>query len=112
MASQYDEPIDSVQARGETLVRWEYTIAHNVLCGALDHVETYRFSPHKDFSVAKYLLEEDTKDIELIDIEFDFSGRLFLILRPDQMPDFYINRLNKEVRFQEKIVPAGGQGII
>lgn len=46
-----------------------YTLAHNIVYAGIEFAEEYSLKPHKDFSVAKYILEEDTDDIELIEIE-------------------------------------------
>ena len=46
-----------------------YTLAHNIVYAGIEFAEEYSLKPHKDFSVAKYILEEDTDDIELTEIE-------------------------------------------
>jgi len=54
----------------------EYVVAHNIIYAAIEFAGDYGFVPHKDFnSVTKYLLEEDTDDIELIDIECGQDGK-------------------------------------
>ena len=54
----------------------EYILAHNIIYAAIEFAGDYGFVPHKDFnSVTKYLLEEDTDDIELIDIECGQDGK-------------------------------------
>jgi hypothetical protein len=46
-----------------------YELAHNIIYAGLEFAAEYGFKPHKIFnSVSKYILEEDTDDIELIDI--------------------------------------------
>jgi len=47
----------------------EYKLAHNIIFGGLEFAEDYRFEAHQDFALTKYILEEDTEEIELIDIE-------------------------------------------
>lgn len=47
-----------------------YTLAHNIIYAGLQFAEEYGFKPCKEFtSTTKFMLEEDTDDIELIDIE-------------------------------------------
>lgn len=46
-----------------------YTLAHNIVFAGIEFAEDYGFKPHKDFGVAQYILEEDTDDIELMEIE-------------------------------------------
>ncbi|GHT52330.1 hypothetical protein AGMMS49982_12260 [Bacteroidia bacterium] len=46
-----------------------YGLAHNIVYAALEYAEKYGFQPHKDFTqTTRFLLEEDTDDIPLIDI--------------------------------------------
>jgi hypothetical protein len=46
-----------------------YELAHNIIYAALEFAEAYGFPPHKDFTqTTRFLLEEDTDDIPLIDI--------------------------------------------
>ncbi|MDD3322606.1 MAG: hypothetical protein PHS59_14300 [Paludibacter sp.] len=47
-----------------------YELAHNIIFAGLEFAEEYGFKPCKEFTtVTKYMLEEDTDDIELIEIE-------------------------------------------
>jgi hypothetical protein len=60
-----------------------YTLAHNIIYAGIEFADDYRFKPHKDFtSVAQYILEEDTDDIELIDIECGEDGKPFYMRGP------------------------------
>lgn len=47
----------------------DYTLAHNIVFAGIEFAGDYGFKPHKDFGVAQYILEEDTDDIELLEIE-------------------------------------------
>lgn len=54
----------------------EYKLAHNIIFAAVEFAGDFGFNPHKDFtSITQYLLEEDTDDIELIDIECGMDGK-------------------------------------
>lgn len=60
-----------------------YTLAHNIVFAGLEYAEEYGFKPHKEFtSITKFMLEEDTEDIELIDIECGKNGKPFYISGP------------------------------
>ncbi|HKK81943.1 MAG TPA: plasmid pRiA4b ORF-3 family protein [Prolixibacteraceae bacterium] len=53
-----------------------YELAHNIVYAAFEYAEELGFAPHRDFtSVARYILEEDTDDVELIDIECGSDGK-------------------------------------
>lgn len=51
-----------------------YTLVHNIIYGAVAFAEDFNVKPHKDFSITQCLLEEDTEDIDLLDIEFGING--------------------------------------
>lgn len=60
-----------------------YTLAHNIVFAGLEYAEEYGFKPHKDFtSITQFMLEEDTEDIELIDIECGKNGKPFYVNGP------------------------------
>jgi len=56
------------------VIEADYTLVHNIIYTAIDFAEENGFSVHKDFSVSKYILEEDTVDIPLMDIEMGVDG--------------------------------------
>lgn len=47
----------------------DYKLAHNIVFAGIEFADDYGFKPHKDFGVAQYILEEDTDEIELMEIE-------------------------------------------
>jgi len=52
-----------------------YELAHNIVFAGLEFADDYGFKPHKDFtSVTQFMLEEETDDIELIEIECGVNG--------------------------------------
>jgi hypothetical protein len=72
---QYREIIERFEShmQVETI---SYELAHNIVYAALEYAEDLGFAPHRDFtSVARYILEEDTDDIELIDIDCGAEGK-------------------------------------
>ena len=60
-----------------------YSLAHNIIYAGLEYAEEFGFKPHKDFtSITRFMLEEDTEDIELIDIECGRDGKPFYVSGP------------------------------
>jgi hypothetical protein len=57
------------------LISVSYELAHNIVYAGLEFAKELGFNPHKDFSVAKYILEEDTDEVELIQIECGKNGK-------------------------------------
>jgi len=81
--SEYQEMKDSMEH-----IEFEpvsYSLAHNIVFAGLEFAEEYEFKPHKDFtSITQYQLEEDTDDIELIDIECGKDGKPFYVNGPNE----------------------------
>lgn len=79
----------------------DYTLVHNIIFASIEYAEDLGFKPHKDFnSISKYILEEDTEAVELIEIECGKNGKpLFLATNfytPAQTAGI-INQLIKKV---------------
>lgn len=61
-----------------------YELAHNIIFAAIEFAENFDFKPDKSFSsTTKFLLEEDTDEVELIEIECGKNGKPFFISSPD-----------------------------
>jgi len=75
----------------------EYVYAHNLVYGALEYGEDLGFKPPLDFSVDKYLLEEDSDDIELIEFDFGREGRPYYVSGPHDDVDRVHRILQKSV---------------
>ena len=77
----FNIPESEYQDKKEELAHIEfesvsYELAHNIVFAGLEFAEEYEFKPHKDFtSITQFMLEEDTEDIELIDIECGRDGK-------------------------------------
>jgi hypothetical protein len=75
----------------ESGLGWEdvpYALAHNIVYAGLEFAEEFHIKPHPDFTIAKYALEEDDDNIELIDIDTGEDGIPHLIERhPGQYAD-------------------------
>jgi hypothetical protein len=62
-----------------------YVLAHNIVFAAISFAEEFGFKPHRDFTeVAQYILEEDTEEIELMDIECGIDGKPQYIKGPHE----------------------------
>lgn len=54
----------------------DYSLVHNIVYAGVEFAEEFGFKPHKDYeSVTKYMLEEDTEDTDLIEIECGSDGK-------------------------------------
>lgn len=60
----------------------EYKLVHNIVFAGEEYAQDLGFEPHKNFRIAEYILEEDTDDIELLDIECGRLGKPFYIRGP------------------------------
>jgi hypothetical protein len=73
----------------------DYKLAHNIIYAALEYAEEFSFKPHKDFtSITRFILEEDTDDIELIEIECGQNGKPVFV-RTDESEVRAIQILNQ-----------------
>jgi len=61
-----------------------YELAHNIIYAGLEYAKELGFNPHKDFSIARYILEDDTEDVELIEIECGTNGKPVFMKSPWQ----------------------------
>lgn len=67
-----------IQNRG--MERVPYEELHNWVFGALEFAAEAGIGPHKDFAVAKYLLEDDEDErVPIIEYEFGFKGKHHLV---------------------------------
>jgi len=81
----------------DNLIPCKYSLAHNIIWGAVDYAESFGIHPHKDFTnTTQYILEEDNDDIEWIDIEFGKDGKPTLIMENEQEALKYIKQLEKK----------------
>lgn len=61
----------------------DYSLAHNIIFGALVYAEDYGFKPHKDFAVAKFILEDDDDEsVPLMELEFGLNGEPCYVAGP------------------------------
>ena len=75
--SEVDEIVE--KANEAKMIETDYVLVHNIIYGANAFAEEHDFKTCKDFNISQYILEEDTEDIEFIDIEFGKDGEPFVI---------------------------------
>ena len=57
-----------------------YEVLHNWVFGALEYAAEAGLAPHKDFAVARYLLEDDEDErVPIIEYEFGLKGKHHLV---------------------------------
>lgn len=66
------------------LIDISYELAHNIIYAGLEYAKELGFTPHKDFSIVRFILEEDTEDVELMEIECGTNGKPLFIKSPWQ----------------------------
>lgn len=93
---EYDDLLESIQMSLES-EPCDYTLAHNIIYGAVEFAEELGIKPHKDFSITRYILAEDDESIEYMDLEFGRDGVPVLIIREGMNPAPYIANLKKSV---------------
>ena len=102
--AEYEDFIRDYKQR-EPIMEIGYTLAHNIIYGALEYADEYNFKPDKDFAVAKYILEDDTEEIPLIEVEFGADG----------LPTVFCSSENPrkaEIRQLEQLVGKGNFQVI
>jgi hypothetical protein len=86
-----------------------YILAHNIIFAGIEFADDYGFKPHKDFtSVAQYILEKDTDDIELIEIECGKEGKPLYVRGPFDSE----TRANKIIAQLEREAGPGNYDVI
>ena len=86
----------------------EYKIVHNIIYGAIQYAEDLGFSPHSDFNIASYILEEDDDDIELIEFEFGKDGKPCFVSGPYDNVQKIVSTLERSVGNGNYDLQVGG----
>lgn len=78
------------------LIKSDYNFVHNLIYGSIAFAEEFKIPPHKDFAISKFLLDEDTDDIPLIEFEYGTNGMPHLIVT-EALPAYikYLANLKK-----------------
>jgi hypothetical protein len=76
----------------------EYVLVHNIVYGAIAYAEDLGIKPaDKDWAITQYILEDDTDDVPLLDLEFGKEGKPFYITGPYDKPMEIMAKLDKAV---------------
>ncbi|MBL7815897.1 MAG: hypothetical protein JNL70_12855 [Saprospiraceae bacterium] len=94
---EYEDYLDKIFSPHGGKEPIEYTLAHNIIYGAIAYAEDLGFKPNKDWTLSQMILEEDTEDIELIELEFGKDGKPLFINGPYDNVQKVLNTLNKSV---------------
>lgn len=77
-----------------------YELAHNIIYGGVAFATEYHIDPDPDFRLTQKILEEDTEDIPLLDIDFGRDGKPVLVINPDDTrAGYYLRQLKKHAGF-------------
>ncbi|MFV0470486.1 MAG: hypothetical protein ACK5L7_00425 [Paludibacteraceae bacterium] len=106
--------IDEYKSRLESmdlhdLENVDYNIVHNIIYTASEFANELQFKPHKDFTATtRYMLEEDTDEIEFIDITCGHDGKPVFI-----KTDIYTNaEANRVINQLNLVVGSGNYEVI
>lgn len=61
-----------------SFVEIDYNLAHNIVYAGHDYAMEFDIHPHKDFAIARYILEEDDERVPLMDVETGYMGKPLL----------------------------------
>lgn len=93
--SDFSEILDKNNDEGQEMIKADYPLLHNIIYGSIEFAEEYGFKPHKDFSLTKYILEEDDENVELMEIEFGMDGKPAIFIGKEKHPVNLIAQLDK-----------------
>lgn len=88
----FEDAIDKLDSSYQ-MVEFPYVEAHNLIYGAIAFAEEAGIKPCQDYAFARYVLEEDTDEIPLIEYEYGHKGKYFLIVGPAGVEKKYIGTL-------------------
>ena len=90
---EYENYINALE-KEFPLKKISYNEAHNLIYGAIEFAYEAGIAPCKDFALAKYILEEDTEAIPLIEYEYGKDGKHLLVVRSREEADRYLPALS------------------
>ena len=91
---EFDYMLESLSKTSE-LEECSYEEAHNIVYGAVDFAEEIDIAPDDSFKLTKYMLEEDTEDVPLIEYEFGKDGKHFLVATDQYNASKYLPKLKQ-----------------
>lgn len=104
--TEYEDFFDRMNSTIGPLQEISYNEAHNLIYGAIAFAEEAGIQPDRSFDLTRYLLEEDTENIPLIEYEYGKDGKHFLVAHSNLEANRYIKTLQKHLGDQfDFIVP-------
>lgn len=98
--TEFDDLV-SKMTDGLEMTSVDYVLIHNIIYAAIEYAEELGFNPHKDYkSITQYILEEDTDEIALMEIECGKNGKPLFIKSgsfTEAQSKSIINQLEKAV---------------
>ena len=77
-------------------IKINYDLAHNIVFAALEFADRFEIPPHKDFKLTKFILQEDTDDVPLVDVATgDENGNPHLVVSSNGYENKYFINLEK-----------------
>ena len=92
-----EDELEEMLDRGPILRECSYEEAHNWVYGAIAWAEEAGIAPDKSFAITKYMLEEDTDDVPLIEYEFGYNGKHLLMANNNLELSKYLPLMNKNL---------------
>jgi hypothetical protein len=90
--------VDDLMVRATSLehIEIDYALAHNIIYAGHDFAMEFEIEPHREFEIAKYILQEDNDDVPLIDVAVgDENGMPLLVVRNKNQFRDALNKLKK-----------------
>lgn len=95
-SSEYEKFLQKILEVG--IEKVDYIEAHNWVFGAVEYASEAGIKPHKNFSVTKFLLEDDEDErIPIIDYEFGDNGKYHLVCQTQQEANKYLPTLERNI---------------
>lgn len=96
-SGEYEDYMERISmGMGINFVKVKPTLAFNIIYGAIEYADDIGFSPHRDFKITEYILD-DVEEIEFIDIEFGLNGKPFFMSGPHDNAKKILAVLEKNV---------------
>lgn len=92
-----EDELKEMLDHGPIIRECSYDEAHNWVYGAIAWAEEAGIAPDKSFAITKYMLEEDTDDVPLIEHEFGYNGKHFLVANNNLEASRYLPLMKKNL---------------
>ena len=92
-----EDELDDMLDRSPNIRECSYEEAHNWVYGAIAWAEEAGIKPDKSFAITKYMLEEDTDDVPLMEYEFGYNGKHLLMANNNLEASRYLPLMKKNL---------------